>query len=364
MVRKSRFIKGVIIFVLALGVLVAAGAWGLNWMMNRPLYVFGSVQTAENLRGPLQPPEQTDVSKKWQVEQDIELSFDSWGEGEPILVVHGGPGIPYGAFWNGLDSLKTQYKFYFYHQRGCGNSTRPFDRFEGNNFYNNMLELEKTLGLGAQIADIERIRRILNRDKITLVGHSYGGFIAMLYAAEFPDRVKKLILVAPAGVLTPPDKERNLFELARAKLDPTDQSGLDKVTEEYFDFGSIFSKSESDLVDVHMRLGQYLLPAMGYASSEVPSGPRSGGWAVFALYFSCGRAQDYRPALLEITAPTLIIHGADDTISLAGARTYEPIRNSQFVMIEKENADKRAGHFIFNDSPIKFSKVVSEFLSK
>ncbi len=346
-----------------LGVVLLVGAWLVNWMMNQPLYVFGSVRAGENLTGPLSPPPQTDATL-WQVESNIHLKFDSFGEGRPVLVVHGGPGIPNESAWNGLEALTDRFKFYYYHQRGCGESTRPFDRFVGRNFYENMLTLERTLGLGAQIADIERIRQILGQDKLTLVGHSFGGLIATLYAAEFPDRVDKLILVAPAGLLTPPDKERNLFELARAELDEPERIKFDELVEEYLDFSSIFSKSDADLIEVHSRLGQYLLTALGYDPSDMTSGPRSGGWAVFAMYFSAGRAQDYRPALQEIKAPTLIVHGEDDTMSLPGARTYEPIPGSQFVMIGREQPERRAGHFIFDDCPTRFGEVVDEFLTQ
>jgi proline iminopeptidase len=171
-----------------------------------------------------------------------------------------------------------------------------------------------------------------------------------------------LILVAPAGVLTPPDKDRNLFDLTRAQLSGENQRKFDDLLEEYFDFGNIFSKSDGDLVDLHHRMGQYLLSAMGYDESELALGPRSGGWAVFAMYFSAGRAQDFRPALQEVKAPTLIIHGEDDTMSLPGAHTYEPIRGSHFVLIGREEPERRAGHFIFDDCPTRFGQVVDEFL--
>ena len=228
--KGKRTIRWVLIVMGLLGVLMLGGAWLLNWMMNQPLYVFGSVRAEENLTGPLQPPAQTDPTV-WQVESDVALAVDTYGEGHPVVVVHGGPGIPYAAAWNGLDPLTDRYTFHYYHQRGCGDSTRPFDRFEGRNFYENMLTLERTLGLGAQIADIERIRQILGQDKLTLIGHSFGGFIATLYAAEFPEHVDKLVLVAPAGLLTPPDEERNIFELARAQLDEAEQSKFDEVRE-------------------------------------------------------------------------------------------------------------------------------------
>ena len=106
------------------------------------------------------------------------------------------------------------------------------------------------------------------------------------------------------------------------------------------------------------------MKALGYTNSEMAPGPRSGGWAVFAMYFSAGRAQDYRPALQEVSAPTLILHGEDDTMSLAGARTYEPIPGSTFMLIGREDPEKHAGHFIFDDSPTRFAQVVDEFLSQ
>ena len=48
-----------------------------------------------------------------------------------------------------------------------------------------------------QVADIERVRRLLGQERLTVIGHSFGGFIATLYAVEFPERVDRLILVSP-----------------------------------------------------------------------------------------------------------------------------------------------------------------------
>jgi proline iminopeptidase len=49
-------------------------------------------------------------------------------------------------------------------------------------------------------------RTILGGGKLMLVGHSFGGFLASLYAAEFPQHVKALILIAPADVLVFPQE--------------------------------------------------------------------------------------------------------------------------------------------------------------
>ncbi len=159
---KKRTKRLLIVGLATVVVFALGGYFVLDWMMKQPLYHFGSVRSGTSLRGPLKPPVQNDVSR-WQVESDISLHFDAYGEGHPVLVVHGGPGIPYAGAWKGLESLTDRFRFFYYHQRGCGSSSRPFDRFESSDYYSNMTELERTLGLGAQIADIERIRRYLTK---------------------------------------------------------------------------------------------------------------------------------------------------------------------------------------------------------
>lgn len=116
-----------------------------------------------------------------------------------IILVLGVPLSSSGALYKpgqvrtgeGLENLKKDYRFIYYHQRGCGHSTRPIDTFKSQNFMQNVTVLNKVLGLSAQLADIERIRRILGHERLILVGHSYGGFLASLYAAEFPEHVEK-----------------------------------------------------------------------------------------------------------------------------------------------------------------------------
>lgn len=65
----------------------------------------------------------------WFVEPDIRLHHFSIGRGRPILVIHGGPGYPLGLPVPGFNPLTNRFAFHSYDQRGCGQSTRPFDRF-------------------------------------------------------------------------------------------------------------------------------------------------------------------------------------------------------------------------------------------
>jgi proline iminopeptidase len=358
MKRKILWIVSIIV------ILVAAAAGGFYYLSLQPLYRPGMVRNGQNLSAPLDPPEQSADSVTWLVEPGVELAHFTVGEGREVLIVHGGPGEPFTRPMSGLAPLIGQYRFHYYDQRGCGESTRPFDRFTSNNIYENMTALDRTLGLGAQIADIERIRRILGDDKLILVGHSWGGFLASLYTAEFPEHVEALILVSPANtlVMPQPDADSDLFASVRAKLPAGKQEEFDAFMKEYLDFNTLFQKSEADLVAMNEKFGEYYIAAVDTAlPAEAAMGDqgRPGGWMVWAQYVSMGQRHDYTAALHAVSAPVLVIHGADDLQSEAASRQYaEAFPNAQFVVIEG------ASHFAFEQQPERFAQVVGEFLDK
>ena len=250
----------ILVVALVLIVLVAAGGGAFWWMMQQPLYTPGMVRSAANLRAPLAPPTQAtrpESSRWWTVEADIQLHHYATGSGTNVLVVHGGPGAPFAAPIAALAPLTGRFAFHYYDQRGCGTSTRPIDRFTSTNYYENMQAADKILGLGAQIADIERARRILGDDRIILVGHSFGGFLAALYAAEFPEHVRALVLIAPAEMLVMPPASGGLFEQVRPLLPDEMKTEYDAYLKRYLDFGSIFAKSDADLVALNAQFARY-----------------------------------------------------------------------------------------------------------
>ncbi len=351
MKRKMFFIIGTIILIL---VVAAGGFW---YMSTQPLYKPGMVR---EMGAALTPPDQPTNSQKWLVEPGIELAHFAVGEGRNVLIVHGGPGQPFVQPMSGLEPLTSEFRFHYYDQRGCGESTRPIDRFESPNMYQNMKTLDQTLGLGAQIADIERIRRILGDEKLILVGHSWGGFLASLYAAEFPEHVEALILVSPANtlVMPQPDAESDLFVAVRAKLPADQRAEFDAFMKEYMNFNALFQKSEADLIAMNEQFGKYYLQVMNVdVQTEWPEQGKPGGWMVWAGYVSMGQHHDYRPALREVTAPVLVIHGADDLQSESATRLYvDAFPNAEFAVIEN------ASHSSFEDQPDQFASVVKSFL--
>jgi proline iminopeptidase len=338
---------------------LAAVAFGVHYIqqwLTGPIYAPGQVRAEVNLRAPLDPPAQPGQPGVWQVESDVQLHYFSSGNGAPVLVIHGGPGYPSTKPWSGLEPLTDQRRFYYYDQRGCGESTRLFDRFPDTGSFENIQTLDKGLGMAAQIADIERIRRILGVDKITLVGHSFGGFLAALYATEFPEHVEKLVLVSPADMLVMPAENGGLFPLIRAQLPDSERAGFDSFLKGYLDFNKIFSKSEADLVALNDRMADYFREAYG---KPIPADQgKTGGWMVWAMYLSLGTHHDYRNAMKSTAFPVLILHGADDLQPEKASRIYLGIYpNARFEVIPQ------AGHFAFEEQPAAFSQAVGDFLA-
>ncbi|MBN1348429.1 alpha/beta hydrolase [candidate division KSB1 bacterium] len=355
--KKALITIGVILLLI---IIVSVGYFWVS--IGKPLYKPGMVRDGENLTAPLTPPEQSGDSSFWDVETGIKLHHFNDGVGTRVLVIHGGPGYPFESPLPGLHLLSSKYEFIYYDQRGCGKSVKLFDKFESPNYYANMTQLESTLGIGAQVADIERIRQILGEEKLIILGHSFGGFLAALYAAEFPERIQAMILNAPASVLVFPDEENSLFSLVKSKLPQDMHKEYGAFMQRYFDFGSIFQKSEAELAALNREFGKFYLMASNADSAMIQAATDSaenGGWMVQAMYFSMGKKHDYRDALKNVSAPVLVIHGSNDLQPETASRTYSAILPNATLQVLDN-----AGHFGFNDQPEAFADLVDKFLSE
>ena len=337
-----------------LAVVLAAGAWLVwQWMMG-PMYRPGDVRAGRNVDAPLRPPAQS--GERWAVAPGIELHHFEQGSGPAILMVHGGPGFAPMEPWAAGAILGEHHKVIYYHQRGCGLSTRPIASFTDPNTYANMQRLNRALGLPAQIADIERIRRIMGEDKLVLMGHSFGALSAALYAAEFPEHVKALVFVAPANLVVMPVKGEDLFGLVRRRMPAPMKDEYERYMAEYFDFRGAFRRTEAQSSEFYGRFGKFYLAAIG--SSASPGTDANGaGYVPLAAYLGLGKHHDYSAALRGVTAPVLVIHGGADLQPESASRDFAGyFPNSRVVVVPG------ASHFAFNDKPEQFAAAVRGFL--
>lgn len=314
-----------------------------------PMYVPGSLAKRPDLE-----PASRASSGPWQVTTEMALAHTSHtstaqatgavdvADAAPhVLFIHGGPGAAPMGMPPALAALEG-YTVHAYAQRGCGDSTKPFDRFESTDTWANIQSLEGTLGIGAQIADIERIRRILGAEKVILVGHSFGSMLAALYAAEFPERVQSLVLLAPPSTLAIPSAHPELFGMIRARLPEHERAGFDAFKARYLDFGHLFEKSTADLEALDREFAVYWEKASGPMPDAVKAQPgQSGVWAARAMYLSMGQKHDWTGALEAVIAPTVVVHADADLQDVAIAEDYvRAIQGATLVRVPG------AGHFL------------------
>jgi len=210
------------------------------------------------------------------------------------------------------------------------------------------------------VAAIERIRRVLGEEQLTLVGHSFGALLASLYAAEFPERVKALVLVAPADVLELPSPHGGFFQQINARLPEGKRAEFESYRKRSFQLDSLLGKTESQLTAFNAEFAAYFAIAARTAHFEVPPVEPSsvGGFAVQAVYLGLGARHDWRPLLREVTAPVLVVHGGRDLTPEIASRDIAAAFPHARVEVMKDS-----GHFPFLDAPDAFAKVLGGFLA-
>lgn len=121
------------------------------------------------------------------------ISLNAESPKTPLLLLPGlGAGV---ALWvHNLDSFAENRPVYAIDCLGFGRSSRP-------TFSKDALQAEKQF-----VNSVEEWRKEMNIDKMIILGHSMGGFLAASYALSYPDRVKHLILADPWGF---PDKPKD-----------------------------------------------------------------------------------------------------------------------------------------------------------
>ena len=116
-----------------------------------------------------------------------QLYSRSIGSGRPIIVLHGGPDFDHHYLRPELDLLASSYRLVYYDQRGRGRSARGV--------------ASDDVGIDSEVADLDAIRSHFGLSSVAVLGHSWGGMLAMEYGTRHPDRVSELILLntAPAS---------------------------------------------------------------------------------------------------------------------------------------------------------------------
>jgi proline iminopeptidase len=271
---------------------------------------------------------------------------DTGKSGAPLLFLHGGPGYnSYSFEVQAGDALESRLKMIYLDQRGSGRSERPWTG---------------AYSMPAMVEDIEALRKQLGVPRLALMGHSFGGALALEYAAAYPQHVAKLVLVSAASSIPDACAARVAFltqrypaELAQARAAAAERK--EAPDDCYFAFNSVPD-------DIRDRVNdETMFPDMARVQEQKDVDAKSGlrntgelGGALWNNGFLSYRFDRYA----RLTMPVLVLAGKDDfAIGLPAQRALAS-RLPQAKLVEYAGA----GHFPYLDVPQRFTRDVVGFL--
>lgn len=269
------------------------------------------------------------------------LYYKLLGQGEPLFVLHGGPGTSHRYFLPHLEALADQYQLVLYDQRGTGMS-------DGELGLND-------LNIVQFVEDLEALRIALGFENISLLGHSWGAALAMYYAATHQEHLNRIILVAPGSVNAKGFREERIaFE---QRLTPEVREMLAKACERAETERTPETLAEcwkvADRITFH---DPSKTSALDYTVEENTAKNYS---IVSDKLSAIVRGDVQLESMVQtISVPVLIIHGGHDTFPVsASEHIHQLVPSSELVIISE------SGHFPFVEQPDTFFAAVREFLA-
>lgn len=276
--------------------------------------------------------------------KDVVISYKVFGkEGKPLLLINGGPGFSSNYLTNVATLLSEKYKVITYDQRGTGQSTVPAMTKSYVNIPNN-------------IEDIHRLQDSLGLEKVNVIGHAYGGALAMMYASSYPDRVDKLILSSSVGLNL--DYVKPMIANLRVRLGETEINELaavDKALQSDMKGNKILMRKRFDLVADALVYYQENIEAAKKMHQEEKD-------FVFEvnqiIWDEMNKSElDLTKKMMKYKGKVLILHGQQDVIGESvPLLTHMRIPNSTLIFINQ------AGRFLWLDQPDDYFTHLQEFL--
>jgi proline iminopeptidase len=257
------------------------------------------------------------------------------GSGPPVVVVHGGPGAHHDYLLPGFDALARNRELIYYDQRGGGQS--PVSR-------------ETPVGWREHVADLEELRRQWGLEQLTLIGYSWGGLLAQLYATEYPQRISRLALVSPA----PAWREMRL-EFERRFAERNLAPGIQQQRAELRASGL----REQNPAEYAQRMFELSVAPYFYdpARARDLTPFRVTGRTQQEVWSSLGN-YDLRPALAGLDLPAIVLQGEDDPIPLEATRTVARLLKAELHPLP------HCGHVPYIEAEGKFVRLLDGFLPK
>ncbi len=283
----------------------------------------------------------------------VMIYYKILGRGEPLMIVHGGPGASHDYFLPYLLPLARHNKVVFIDERGSGRSQKLEDR--SGYTVENMVE------------DVELVRTSLNLGKINLLGHSYGGALAQAYALKYQRNLSHLILASTWSSTITMNQvllrmKQNMAPELRERIDKMEAAGL-------FGHGKDYEKNRYTAEYMIAAWGEGYFPYLYQNHPDPNYDPIGQGTSAWDLYREMWgehgefvidgnlKSVEYTDRLASIKVPTLILVGDHDECDPSLSQVmHGKITGSKLTILPK------AGHMTFVDQTAMFTTAVDQFL--
>jgi len=248
---------------------------------------------------------------------DIEIGCTVVGDGDAVIVLHGAIGLG-STYMRALDAWADEFQLVYYDQRGSGQTP--------------LGDVQKVSFPGG-VEDLDGLRRALGLDRVQLLGHSAGAYLAALYAAAHPEATAGLVLLNPGPPLTP-DLMQRFGRAMAARRTPADDDARRAIEE-----SAGFRDREPATLERH-QLNTFIpffreratieRVSLGFTAITAANVQRAPERMVGSL-----GALDPMRQFAGIGCPTLVVHAELDPIPVEWSRLLaDTVPDAGFVVIE------------------------------
>lgn len=248
---------------------------------------------------------------------DLEIAYRQQGQGEPIILLHGF-GLNHHIWDPIVEAFHEKARFITPDLRGHGQSEVT----------------ECTYSMDSLAADLAAFMDALGIQRASVGGHSLGGYVALAFAAAYPERLSGLALITTNARPDSPEKRQGRYELAQA----VQLQGSSALAES---LGPRLSK-HLDLVEALQLM----------ISQTHPQG-------VIGASLGMAERPDRMNILKALTCPVLVVAGEEDMITPLSASQEMADANPQARMLLLPNA----GHMPMLEAPLRLGASLLETLA-
>jgi proline iminopeptidase len=291
--------------------------------------------------------------------QSVELgdgrraAFDVIGDGPPLLYFQGGPGFSAALLRHDAELLADRYAVHLIDPPGSGGSTPPADPAQYDHLGHARFYDDARLALGIGSA--------------TIMGISFGGIVALTYAALYPEATDRCVCVASRVVGQEIESEEAGAEMQRFLARHSDQPWYPEARQIWDEWTDrVLAADDPREVDGMMAavLPLYTAdpdrPGVKALIEEWRRDMNTDLEAIKVWESGLWQKIDARPLLSKIRCPTLILVGALDLICgpAQGRLIADSLPKAELVVVPD------CGHFIPAEAPEAFRSAILNFVGR